>query len=67
MSKERKTKTKASKEVADLRDLLWHLTFAAERVSNKYGVHEDDTPSDWKEWVDLRVAITNAKTKGNIT
>ena len=67
MSKEKRTKTKAEKEVADLRDLLWHLTLAAERVSNKYGVHEDDTPSDWKEWVALRVAITNAKTKGKIT
>lgn len=64
--KERKRKSKAQKEVEDLKDLLWHLTYAAERVSDKYGVHEDDTPSDWKEWVALRVAITNAKSKGNI-
>jgi hypothetical protein len=64
--KERKRKTAAEREVEDLRDLLWHLTYAAERVSDKYGVHEDDTPSDWQEWVDLRVAIADAKTKGKI-
>ena len=60
-------RTKLEKENALLRDLLWHLTYNAERVSDKYGVDEEENPSDWQEWVDLRRSIQDAKTKGKIT
>jgi len=56
-----KKKSKLEKENAIMRDLLYHLSFDAERVSDKYGVDDDDKPSDWKEWVNLRKSIQNAK------
>jgi hypothetical protein len=59
-----KKKTKLEKENVELRKLLYHLSFSAERVLKKYGVNDDGTPKDWEEWVDLKVAINNTKGKG---
>jgi hypothetical protein len=57
---------KLKKENELLKSLLYDLAFAAERVSNKYGLDFDGKPVDWTEWVDLRTAIQQAKTKGGI-
>jgi len=60
-------KSKHEKDNLLLRDLLYKLSHAAERVSREYGTHDNGTPSDYTEWHDLRVSIQNARTKGNIS
>ena len=61
-----KKKTKEAKENETLRRLLLDLIWAAERVSNKYGTDDDGVPSDWKEWIAVRVACQEARTKGKL-
>ena len=48
---------KKSKTVEDLKNFLMDLMLTAKRVSDKYGHNENDIPSDWTEWVDLRRSI----------
>lgn len=46
--------------IKNLLSALQRLVADSERVSGKYGMNED-VPSDWNEWVDLRRAIMEAK------
>ena len=55
-----KTK-RPDKRIADLICALEDLVFVANRVNMKYGHSEDDVPSDWTEWVDLRASLVKAK------
>ena len=60
-------KPKKQEKVSRARqEALQELVLAAERVSDKFGCHEDGEPSDWSEWVELRRAIQNAKTNGRL-
>lgn len=64
--RQRKKRKKAEKDVQILRNLLWRLAAAADRVSCKYGRDENGKLSDWEEWVELRRCIREASSKGHI-
>ena len=61
MKKKQGQTNKLQRENAVLKDLLYHLSFDADRVSHKYGHDDNDVPSDWKEWVNLRKSIREAQ------
>jgi len=44
-----------------LQKALDQLLYDAERVNNKFGHDENDIPSDWSEWVDLRRSIMEVR------
>jgi hypothetical protein len=48
-------------DIQDCLNALSMLMLDANRVVNKYGVDDNDKPSDWTEWVDLRNSIMKAK------
>jgi hypothetical protein len=56
---------KLKKENDRLREVLSNLIDAADRVSNKFGMDDNDKPMDWTEWRDLRIAIIQARSARN--
>lgn len=48
------------KRIALLVEALEDLVYASDRCSYKYGCHDDGTPSDWSEWVELRRCLRQA-------
>ena len=56
---ELRVKKKLAAAVTALADLI----DAAQRVSRKYGHNEEGKPIEWKEWIELRRAITNARAR----
>lgn len=52
------TKNKTTK---DLLEVLERLAFDANRVSSKFGTDEENIPSDWQEWINLRRSLMQAR------
>lgn len=45
------------KEIKEILDTLDSLRIAAEHVSYKFGTNDDNIPSDYSEWIELRRQI----------
>ena len=42
-------------------DALWELYHAAAKVSYKFGTNDNDVPSVWDEWINLRRALMQTR------
>lgn len=45
---------KKEKSIKEILDTLDNLRIAAAQVSYKFGTDDNNIPSDWTEWVELR-------------